>query len=52
MKGILKQFNMKNMVEGPARITNHSKVLIDLIVTNRKIWSKMGTFPWVSQITT
>ena len=36
MKGILEQFNMKNVVKGPTRITNHSKTLIDLIVTNRK----------------
>ena len=27
---------MKNVEERPARITNHSKTLIDLIVTNRK----------------
>ena len=42
MKGILKQFNTKNMVERPARITNHSKALIDLIVTNRKDLVKKG----------
>ena len=39
MKGILERFNMKNVVKGPTRITNHSKTLIDLIITNRKIWS-------------
>ena len=36
MKGIVEQFNMKNVAEGPTRITNHSKTLIDLIVTNIK----------------
>ena len=36
MKGIGEQFNMKNVVEGLTRITNHSKTLIDLIVTNIK----------------
>ena len=36
MEGILVQFNLKNVIEGPTRITSHSKTLIDLIVTNRK----------------
>ena len=36
MKEILEQFNMKNVLEGPTRITNYSKTLIDHIVTNRK----------------
>ena len=36
MEGILVQFNLKTVIEGPTRITNHSKTLIDLIVTNRK----------------
>ena len=36
MKGILEQFNMKKVVKGPTRITNYSKTLINLIVTNRK----------------
>ena len=31
MKGTLEQFNMKNVVKGPTRITNQSKTLIDLI---------------------
>ena len=39
MKGILEQFNMKNMVKGPTR--------------TEKIWSnKKAYVPWVSQITT
>ena len=33
---ILEQFNMRNVVKGPTRSTNHSKTLIVLIVTNRK----------------
>ena len=46
MKGILEQFNMKNVVKGPTRITNHSKTLIDLIVTNRKdLVKQKGTCP-------
>lgn len=36
MEGILAQFNLKNVIEGPTRITNYSKTLINLIVTNRK----------------
>ena len=46
MKGILEQFNMKNVVKGPTRITYHSKTLIDLIVTNRKdLVKQKGTCP-------
>ena len=46
MKGILEQYNMKNVVKGPTRITNHSKTLIDLIVTNRKdLVKQKGTCP-------
>ena len=46
MKGILEQVNMKNVVKGPTRITNHSKTLIDLIVTNRKdLVKQKGTCP-------
>ena len=46
MKGILQQFNMKNVVKGPTRITNHSKTLIDLIITNRKdLVKQKGTRP-------
>ena len=37
---------MKNVEERPTRITNHSKTLIDLIVTNRKDLVKQnGTCP-------
>ena len=36
MEGILVQFNLKNMIEGPTRITSHSKTLIDLIVMNTR----------------
>ena len=46
MKGILEQFNMKNVVKGPTRIANHSKRLIDLIVMNRKdLVKQKGTCP-------
>ena len=46
MKGILEQFNMKKVVKGPTRITNYSKTLIDLIVTNRKdVVKRRGTCP-------
>ena len=46
MKGILEHFKMKNVVEGPTRITNHSRKLIDLIITNRKDMVKQkGTCP-------
>ena len=47
MKGMLKQFNMKNVVKKEStRITNHSKTLIDLIVTNRKdLVKQKGTCP-------
>ena len=46
MKGIVEQFHMKNVVKGPTRITNHSKTLIDLIVTNRKdLVKQKGTCP-------
>ena len=35
---------MKNVEERPTRITNHSKTLIDLIVTNRKdLFKRKGT---------
>ena len=37
---------MKNVEDRPARITNHSKTLIDLIVTNRKdLVKQKGTCP-------
>ena len=37
---------MKNVEERPTRITNHSKTLIDLIVTNRKdLVKQQGTCP-------
>ena len=36
MEGILVQFNLKNVIEGPTIITSHSKTLIDVIVSNRK----------------
>ena len=43
---ILEQFNMRNVVKGPTRITNHSKTLIVLIVTNRKdLVKRKGTCP-------
>ena len=43
---ILEQFNMRNVVKGPTRITNHSKTLIVLIVTNRKdLVKQKGTCP-------
>ena len=46
MIGILEQFNMKSVVKGPTTITNHSKTLIDLIVTNRKdLVKQKGTCP-------
>ena len=46
MKGILEQYNMKKVVKGPTRITNYSKTLIDLIVTNRKdVVKQKGTCP-------
>ena len=43
MKGIVEQFNMKNVVKEPTRITNHSKTWIDLIVTKRKDLSQITT---------
>ena len=46
MGRIFEQYNMKNVIEGPTRITNHSKSLIDLIVTTRKDPVKQkGTCP-------
>ena len=37
---------MKKVVKGPTRITNHSKTLIDLIVTNRRdLVKQKGTSP-------
>lgn len=36
MSRIFEQFNMQNVTEGPTRITNYSKTLIDLIVATRK----------------
>ena len=46
MKGILEQFNLKNVIEKPTRITTHSKTLIDLIVMNRKdLVKQKGTCP-------
>ena len=43
---ILEQFNMRNVVKGPTRSTNHSKTLIVLIVTNRKdLVKQKGTCP-------
>ena len=43
---ILEQLNMRNVVKGPTRSTNHSKTLIVLIVTNRKdLVKRKGTCP-------
>ena len=33
---ISEQYNILNVIEGPTRITSHSKTLINLIVTTRK----------------
>lgn len=47
MRSIFEQYYMLNVIEGPTRITNHSKtLLIDLIVTTRKdLVKQKGTCP-------
>lgn len=46
MGRIFEQYNMQNGIEGPTRITNHSKSLIVLIVTTRKdLVKQKGTCP-------
>ena len=46
MKGIFEQFNMNKVVKGPTRVTIYSKMLIDIIVTNRKdLVKQKGTCP-------
>lgn len=46
MAKIFEQYNMQNIIEGPTRIINHSKTLIDLIVSTRKDPVKQkGTCP-------
>ena len=43
---IFQQFSMSNVIEGPTRVTSHSKTLIDLIVSTRKDLVKLrGTCP-------
>lgn len=46
MAKIFEQYNIQNIIEGPTRIINHSKTLIDLIVSTRKDPVKQkGTCP-------
>lgn len=46
MRSIFEQYHMLNVIEGPTRITNHSKTLIDLIVTTRRdLVKQKGTCP-------